>query len=85
MEVSQKKISAVGLACSFSPGQSCTDGGYKNMLTDSKVHCNLWAVYKCWKTFGLFGIVTAIFDSAKLERERHEKLFEVNNIFKTIK
>ena len=64
--------------------QSWTDGGYnnyKNILSDCKYHSKSLShlsSYKSLKTFGKYDIVTAISESAKLEKEQHNKAVEEN-------
>ena len=70
----------------FTPksGQSWTDTGYtdyRHILADCKIHSKSMTHlnnYKRLKTFGMYDIVTAISESAKLEREMHNKLVEEN-------
>ncbi|XP_076057610.1 zinc finger MYM-type protein 1-like [Oratosquilla oratoria] len=64
--------------------QSWTDGGYnnyKNILSDCKYHSKSvshLSSYKGLKTFGQYDIVTVISESAKLEKQLHNKAVEEN-------
>ena len=59
--------------------QSWTDGGYnnyKNILSDCKHHSKSLSHignYKALKTFGQSDIITAISESAKIERDKKER------------
>ena len=65
-------------------GHSWTHKGYSNyqhILKDSTIHAksmNHLNNYKRLKIFGMYDIVTAISESAKLEKERHNTLVEEN-------
>ncbi|XP_076030426.1 zinc finger MYM-type protein 1-like [Oratosquilla oratoria] len=64
--------------------QSWTDGGYinyKNILSDCKYHSKSvshLSSYKGLKTFGQYDIVTVVSESAKLEKQLHNKAVEEN-------